>query len=97
MEDAAAVVTLVAGQLTVCTYGGFAPVCYKNTGGRLIGLDVSFLTRFAERLGLGIILIEKQFDQIWILPGANVCELAGAGIMHRKDRPPGPGGSWSDA
>jgi hypothetical protein len=30
MTDAAAVTTLIPGQLTVCTYGGFAPVCYKN-------------------------------------------------------------------
>jgi ABC-type amino acid transport substrate-binding protein len=60
-------------------------------------LDVSFLTRFAERLGLGIILIEKQFDGIWTLPGANLCDIAGAGIMQRGDRPTGSGGSWSDA
>ena len=39
--------TLNPWQLTVCTYGGFAPVCYKNPAGQLIGLDVSFLTRFA--------------------------------------------------
>jgi ABC-type amino acid transport substrate-binding protein len=96
MNDAAAVATLVTGQLTVCTYGGFAPVCYKNTADQLIGLDVSFLTRFAERLGLGIILIEKQFDGIWTLPGANVCDIAGAGVMQRDDRRTGPGGSWSD-
>lgn len=97
MKDAAAVATLVPGQLTVCTYGGFAPVCYKNRDGQLLGLDVSFLTRFAERLGLAIKLIEKQFDGIWALPGADVCDVAGAGVMRRDDRPTGPGGSWSDA
>jgi ABC-type amino acid transport substrate-binding protein len=97
MKDATAVKTLVSGQLTVCTYGGFAPVCYKNTAGQLTGLDVSFLTRFAESLGLTIVAIEKAFDGIWTLPGANVCDIAGAGIMQRDDRPPGPGGSWSDA
>ena len=97
MKDAAAVATLVPGQLTVCTYGGFAPVCYKNWDGQLLGLDVSFLTRFAERLGLAIKLIEKQFDGIWALPGADVCDAAGAGVMQRDDRPTGPGGSWSDA
>jgi len=50
--------------LTVCTYGGFAPVCYKNAAGQLIGLDVSFLTRFAESLGLAIATVEKPFDGI---------------------------------
>jgi ABC-type amino acid transport substrate-binding protein len=96
-NGAPAVATLVPGQLTVCTYGGFAPVCYKNPAGQLIGLDVSFLTRFAESLGLAIQTIEKPFNGIWTLPGANACDVAGAGVMRRDDRPVGPGGSWSDA
>jgi len=97
LKDPAAVATLVAGQLTVCTYGGFAPVCHKTADGQLIGFDVSFLTRSAKQLGLGIKLIEKKFDGIWTLPGENVCDVAGAGIMRRDDRPTGSGGSWSDA
>lgn len=97
MKDATAVATLVHGQLTVCTYGGFAPVCYKNPAGELIGLDVSFLTRFAANLGLAIVTIEKPFDRIWTLPDENVCDIAGAGVMQREDRPVGLGGSWSDA
>ena len=96
-KDAVEFVTLKPGQLTVCTYGGFAPVCYKNPAGQLIGLDVSFLTRFAESLGLAIGLIEKPFDGIWTLPGADVCDITGAGIMKRDDRPVGAGGSWSES
>jgi ABC-type amino acid transport substrate-binding protein len=90
-NGATAVVTVVPGQLTICTYGGFAPVCYKNPAGQLIGLDVSFLTRFAESLGLAIQTIEKPFDGIWTLPGVNACDVAGAGIMRRDDRPVGSG------
>ncbi|HYJ06412.1 MAG TPA: transporter substrate-binding domain-containing protein [Chthoniobacterales bacterium] len=96
-KDTTAVATLTPGQLTVCTYGGFAPVCYKNAAGQLIGLDVSFLTRFAESLGLAIVTIEKPFDGIWTLPDANLCDIAGAGVMQRANRPVGTGGSWSDA
>jgi ABC-type amino acid transport substrate-binding protein len=98
-NGATAVATKVPGQLTVCTYGGFAPVCYKNPAGQLIGLDVSFLTRFAERLGLAIQTIETPFDGIWTLPGAGAgaCDVAGAGVMRRDDRSAGAGGSWSDA
>jgi ABC-type amino acid transport substrate-binding protein len=91
-----AFLTLVPGKLTVCTYGDFAPVCYKNAAGQLIGYDVSFLTRFAQQMGLELVLIEKEFDGIWKLPNANVCDVAGAGIMERADRPVGPGASWSD-
>ena len=97
MNDTAAVATLFPGQLTVCTYGGFAPVCYKNPAGQLIGLDVSFLTRFAESLGLAIATVEKPFNGIWTWPHANECDVAGAGVMKRDDRPVGTGGSWSDA
>jgi ABC-type amino acid transport substrate-binding protein len=95
-EGAAAITTLFHGQLTVCTYGGFAPVCYKNPVGQLIGLDVSFLTRFAESLGLAIATIEQPFDGIWKLPGCDVCDVAGAGVMQRADRLVGPRGSWSE-
>jgi ABC-type amino acid transport substrate-binding protein len=90
------VTTLHAGKLTVCTYGGFAPVCYKNPAGQLIGLDVSFLTRFAESLGLAIATIEQPFKDLWTRPGKNECDIACAGIMRRTDRRPGEGGSWSD-
>jgi ABC-type amino acid transport substrate-binding protein len=95
-KDTTAVATLTPGQLTVCTYGGFAPVCYKNAAGQLIGLDVSFLTRFAESLGLAIVTIEQPFNDIWKRPGQNKCDVAGAGVMQRADRPVIPGGSWSD-
>jgi ABC-type amino acid transport substrate-binding protein len=96
-KETAAVTTLFPGQLTVCTYGGFAPVCYKNAAGQLIGLDVSFLTRFAESLGLAIVTLEQPFDNIWKRPGENKCDVAGAGVMQRDDRTVAPGGSWSDA
>jgi len=90
-----AVTTIIPGQLTVYTYGGFAPVCYKNPAGQLIGLDVSFLTRFAESLGLSIVTKEERFDVLWKLPGVGICDVAGAGIMKRKDRDVGPDASWS--
>jgi ABC-type amino acid transport substrate-binding protein len=87
--------TLVPGSLTVCTYGGFAPVCHRDAAGALVGLDVDFLARFADSLGLGFVAHERPFDGIWTLPGADACDIAGAGIMRRDDRPPGPGGAWS--
>jgi ABC-type amino acid transport substrate-binding protein len=97
MNDAVTVTTLFPDRLTVCTYGGFAPVCYKNPDGQLIGLDVSFLTRFAESLGLAIVTIEKPFKDIWTWPGKNECDVAGAGVMRRDDRQTGSCASWSDS
>ncbi|MBC3876073.1 substrate-binding periplasmic protein [Undibacterium flavidum] len=89
--------TLVPGQLTVCTYGGFAPVCYKNPLGQLVGLDISFLTRFAESLGITMVAIEKPFENIWELPGQNECDISAAGIQQRDERPIGIDAAWSNS
>ena len=96
-NDGAAVTTLHAGRLTVCTYGGFAPVCFKDAAGDLVGLDVSFLARFAESEGLVLDMIDRTFDGIWALPDMNVCDIAAAGITRLDSRYVGEGASWSDA
>jgi len=92
----AAITTLVPGKLTVCTYGGFAPVCYKDEQGNLTGLDVIFLEKFAISQGLEIVLVEHDFDGIWTMPDEGICDVAAAGVQKREKRDTGPGGSWSD-
>src|SRR5689334_13795995 len=82
MTDTAAFLTIVPGKLTVCTYGGFAPVCYKNAAGQLIGYDVSFLTRFAQQEGREIVLIEKEFEGLWTLPNERECVRCRGGGHH---------------
>jgi ABC-type amino acid transport substrate-binding protein len=96
MYDGRTIQTLSHGQLTLCTYGGFAPVCYKSPDGKLTGYDVSFLARFAESIGLSLVTIERPVDGLWTRPGADECDVAAAGIMRRDDRPVCPGGSWTD-
>jgi len=96
-NDGAAITTLHAGRLTVCTYGGFAPVCFKDAAGNLVGLDVSFLARFAESEGLALDMIDRTFDGIWALPDMNLCDIAAAGITRLDSRYVGEGASWSDA
>jgi ABC-type amino acid transport substrate-binding protein len=96
MNDGRTIETLSQGQLTLCTYGGFAPVCYRSPDGQLTGYDVSFLARFAESIGLTLATIEQPFDGLWARPGEGECDVAAAGIMRRDDRPVTPGGSWSD-
>ncbi len=96
-NDGAAVTTLHSGRLTVCTYGGFAPVCFKDAAGALVGLDVSFLARFAEGEGLALDMIDRTFDGIWALPDMDVCDIAAAGITKLDSRYVGEGASWSDA
>lgn len=96
MKDATTVTTLFPGKLTVCTYGGFAPVCYKEKD-ELTGLDVFFLKKFADNLKLKLVLIEHEFKDLWTLPGKDDCDIAAAGIQQRNDRPVGDYASWSDS
>ncbi|MFZ6758160.1 substrate-binding periplasmic protein [Undibacterium sp. Ji50W] len=95
-NNATALTTMSLGKLTVCTYGGFAPVCHKNKDGKPIGYDITFLEKFAHGLGLDIVWIEHDFDDIWTMPNENLCDIAAAGVQQRDDRHVGPGGSWSD-
>ncbi len=97
IDDTAAATTLHSGRLTVCTYGGFAPVCFKDAAGDLVGLDVAFLSRFAVGEGLALDMIDRTFDGIWALPAMDVCDIAAAGITKLDSRYVGEGGSWSDA
>ena len=103
MKDATTVTTLFPGKLTVCTYGGFAPVCYKDKDKGLTGLDVVFLEKFVgwlktdRGLDLSIDLKEHDFDGIWTLPGEGACDIAAAGIQRRDNRPVGEYASWSDS
>ncbi|MEJ8826800.1 transporter substrate-binding domain-containing protein [Variovorax humicola] len=90
-----AVRTLIPNVLTICTYGGFAPVCYRDKFGVLTGFDVGFLTRFADSIGLKIMTLERPFDALWLRPGNDECDIAGAGIMQRVNRPIGEGASWT--
>lgn len=96
-KDAIAVTTLTPGLLTVCTYGGFAPVCYKNDSGKLDGLDISFLRHFAKNWNLDIKFIEQPFNNIWQRPGENECDIAAAGIQQRVNRKIGDDACWSDS
>lgn len=95
-NDGAAVTTLHSGRLTVCTYGGFAPVCFNDAAGNLVGLDVVFLSRFAEAAGLALDLIDRSFNGLWALPGMDECDIAAAGITKLDARDVGESGSWSD-
>ena len=73
IDDTAAATTLHSGRLTVCTYGGFAPVCFKDAAGGLAGLDISFLARFAESEGLavgrGVRQFERRGDEVLVHSG----------------------------
>ena len=63
--------TLRSGELKVCFYTGFAPVCFKKND-TASGYDVLFLQDFAETLHLKFVPAERtKLEGIWTLPASN--------------------------
>jgi len=91
--------TLEPGVLSVCLYPGFAPFVEKGDDGEWTGWDVDFLRGFADEQGLEFQVIDiPQFDNIWMRPGSNECDIAGTGITRTDERvaQTGETASWSD-
>ena len=79
--------TLKDGVLTVKAYTGFYPVCYKDTSGKLRGVDVDIMTRFSECTNLKVEFIEtEKFDDVWTAPMKGEADIAIGGIGITKDR-----------
>ena len=97
----AQVQTIEPGVLTVCLYSGFAPFAFKQ-GDAWQGWDVTFLQDFAQSMDpkLKFAVYPADFNNIWLLPGEDKCDIAGTGISDTADRRaatniPGKAGCWS--
>lgn len=91
--------TLEPGVLSVCLYPGFAPFAEKLDDGSWTGWDVEFLQGFADDQGLDLQILEiPQFNDIWMRPGSNECDVAGSGITRTAERvaQTGETADWSD-
>ncbi|MEO6192029.1 MAG: transporter substrate-binding domain-containing protein, partial [Thermoanaerobaculia bacterium] len=94
---AAEIATIKPGTLQVCLYPGFKPFAWKD-GTAWKGWDVDYLTAFAKANHLAFKAVEETaFDNIWLRPGKNECDIAGTGISDTLDRrkATGPDGKWS--
>jgi ABC-type amino acid transport substrate-binding protein len=89
--------TIKPGVITVCTYSGFAPVCFVKDG-EPAGKDISFLKKFAADHGMKVkFIVLPYFVGIWRQPGDGLCDIAAAGIspwQARKDE--SPGAVWTE-
>ena len=80
------ITTLEPGVLKVCLYPGFAPVAIKGDDG-WSGSDPDYLAAFAEQQGLRMEPVEiATFQDIWMRPGNDECDIAGTGITVTKAR-----------
>jgi hypothetical protein len=94
---AAAITTITPGTLQVCLYPGFKPFAWKE-GNVWKGWDVDYLTAFAKANHLAFKAVEEPaFNNIWLRPGKNECDIAGTGISDTQDRRNATGseGKWS--
>jgi ABC-type amino acid transport substrate-binding protein len=90
--------TLDPGKLTVCLYPNFLPFTGQEGDGPWSGWDVTYLKQFAERHKLTFVVKKAdKFEDIWLRPGRNECDIAGSGISKVQKRVDATGklGSWS--
>lgn len=94
---AASITTISQGTLQVCLYPGFKPFAWKE-GSVWKGWDVDYVKDFAKVNSLKLQIVEiGAFDDIWMLPGRNTCDIAGTGISNTEARrkATGTAGAWS--
>lgn len=97
-ETATTVTTIEPGVLKVCLYPGFAPFAIRDDGG-WSGWDPAYLSAFAEQQGLRFEPVEvSTFNDIWMRPGNDECDVAGTGITETAERIQQTGQSiaWTD-
>lgn len=101
-DEAPQIVTLKTGVLQVCLYWGFAPFASAPSQNSPTkdwqGWDVDFLNKFATDHRLQLMVVPKDFNDIWLQPGQGNCDIAGTGISDTEDRrnATGKAGAWSD-
>jgi ABC-type amino acid transport substrate-binding protein len=93
----ASIGTIAQGSLRVCLYGGFKPFAWKE-GDVWKGWDVDYLSEFAHANGLRLEPVAvPAFEDIWLRPGKNECDIAATGISDTAARRTSTGstGVWS--
>jgi ABC-type amino acid transport substrate-binding protein len=97
-DSTSTVTTLEPGVLKVCLYPGFAPFAIKGDDG-WSGWDPEYLAAFAEEQGLQFEPVEVgTFNDIWMRPGNDECDVAGTGITVTEARKQQTGTAidWTD-
>jgi len=85
--------TLESGVLKVAVYYGFGLPFAENENS---GSDIIYIKKLAEENELKINFVEqKEFDNIWLLPSQNKCDMAIGGINYFSNRE-NKGTVWSN-
>lgn len=80
-KGAAAVTTLVPGEVRVCLFPTFPPFDAMDETGAWRGWDVDYISHFAATLNLRFVPVEvAHYDEFWLEPGRDRCDIAASGI-----------------
>ena len=60
--------------LTIGTYTEFAPFSYEING-KILGSDITFLTKFANHIGYKTNVVTMSFSELWKAPDQNRCDI----------------------
>ncbi|MDB5964722.1 MAG: hypothetical protein JWQ72_1222 [Polaromonas sp.] len=78
--------TLKPGVLQVAVAGTFPPVVMTGKNGKLSGMDVDFLSRFARENKLKMEWVVVPFEGIWKLPAEDRADIGANGISPLESR-----------
>ena len=72
-------------QLIVATNAAFAPFEYME-GDSYYGIDMEIAAKFAEYLGVELVIQNMDFDAVCLSVGQHKCDIAMAGLTVKPDR-----------
>lgn len=72
-------------QLVVATNAAFEPFEYME-GDYYYGIDMEIAARFAEYLGVELVIQNMEFDAVCLSVGQQKCDIAMAGLTIKEDR-----------
>lgn len=79
------IATIEAGTLTVCTDSPYPPFEFEEDG-EFTGFDIELIRTIARNLDLGLTPTVQPFDEIWLAPAANTCDLVASALAITPER-----------
>lgn len=74
------------GVLSVATESQYAPFCFKDTQGNIVGLEPEFMKAFAQHLGVELDLQDMEFTAVVPSVQAGLVDLGIAGLTPDAER-----------
>ncbi|MEG2924373.1 MAG: transporter substrate-binding domain-containing protein [Oscillospiraceae bacterium] len=74
------------GSITIATESQYAPFCFKDDKGNIIGLEPSFMQAIADDLGVKLDIQDMAFDSVIPSVQSGACDIGMAGLTPTAKR-----------